>query len=1150
MAAVEVPQTLEYRGGQLNAALVLEDFQDSHDDEEDTRSSHEYLNDLEEEYQARALLAKSKRRTKYFEAKYNKVKAKLALLSSSTSAPSSSSGKNKGLIAETYDWDEEEVSFDDNKVIEVKAIMALTDEERVFVGKESANNGEWVKISIQKVHTLLEMEDNNDRKSFLDYLCIDLNYVEEQRNNLLSKHRNLVQELNTCKEQFLVLKQAKLDLLTMQHVNTEILKENQNLRNELKELTSITEAWLNNNSEVSITGSNKPKLSETEDSTLSNHDTGKHPLPPLEKLTGAEPVSAPKTIKSILKSKYTFKAETLKGITINKPSSTPSRGNKSSSVSKTNSTLAGKLKNVKMEDDPPLAIVMKELNELKLQIIKNKSSYFRNKNSQQVPSNALQNKYKTQFKMNCELCGQNNHLSENCYEVLFCKKCKRTIHKTCDHADFMSSMDINQYHTGQSISSSRSRPSRTAMPFPSCIHCGYNDHQPDDCVYYPICEICGSYDHDTHGHNRIISLRRGIKPRNPQHITKNCKTCGSNVHTTFDYNDIEWFKKREALQAKKVESFKASKTESSNALRSKTLTKSKPFTRSPNMYKEYLAEFWNSAKALENSKVSFSIPTGGIFREVGVNTFRNAIGAHYLPHSSEYVALPIIDVEDIIIKLKKKQREKVVPYTRFLSLLIMHKIKERYGDDEVTLYPNQVFNKLVVFKAPKPSSNVERVPQGTNPGAKHGHKKHLTFSKQPFVSSKEATKGGSSKAPTGSKTGHSKKMIKEDQQATGGPTSLGVTSETRANPQLSSGNDASAASTTEADPRNSAPSDFITQQQDMNEGTKNTSYDHLFAGTDLHVLTDQTKSVNEGLETVLTQPVTGKRGQLGCDFNDLDSPEDDPVIIVNDSDEDEDDEVHATKNSQKYKLELEKNKAEAKAALFKAQPSFLNVEQLKELLEIKLPGDWKEITPKLEDFEKTVTSLTSQVVELKILQWELPAEFLVVPSQVEMGEHIKKDKGKKALSSEEAVKESTKSDSDGDETHLSRSMVESSRIKKVKKFDFVTEDGKHIYLTEEQINQQKKIKEEAKAEATKHEIKVRKEELIDLLGPKVVNKYYNDKLQYDRYCDKMLNKRAVSRITNYDVLTKKGPNIPKVYREDGTSEIILNFKASDMHLGE
>ncbi|GJZ03556.1 hypothetical protein Tco_0536831, partial [Tanacetum coccineum] len=37
------------------------DFQDSPNDEEDTRNNYEYLNDLEEEYQTRALLAKSKR---------------------------------------------------------------------------------------------------------------------------------------------------------------------------------------------------------------------------------------------------------------------------------------------------------------------------------------------------------------------------------------------------------------------------------------------------------------------------------------------------------------------------------------------------------------------------------------------------------------------------------------------------------------------------------------------------------------------------------------------------------------------------------------------------------------------------------------------------------------------------------------------------------------------------------------------------------------------------------------------------------------------------------------------------------------------------------------------------------------------------------
>ncbi|GKC47329.1 hypothetical protein Tco_1065051 [Tanacetum coccineum] len=152
-------------------ALMNElDFQDSPNDEEDSRSSQEYMNDLEEEYQARLFLSQSKkwpktsvpsyqspfqpkllhsskhkpepRHTNDFEAKYNKVKAKLALISSSASAPSSSSCKNKGLIAKSYYWDEEEVSSDDNDVTEVKALMALADEERVSVSKESARNGE------------------------------------------------------------------------------------------------------------------------------------------------------------------------------------------------------------------------------------------------------------------------------------------------------------------------------------------------------------------------------------------------------------------------------------------------------------------------------------------------------------------------------------------------------------------------------------------------------------------------------------------------------------------------------------------------------------------------------------------------------------------------------------------------------------------------------------------------------------------------------------------------------------------------------------------------------------------------------------------------------------------------------------------------
>ncbi|GKF92492.1 hypothetical protein Tco_0279211 [Tanacetum coccineum] len=133
-------------------------------------------------------------------------------------------------------------------------------------------------------------------------------------------------------------------------------------------------------------------------------------------------------------------------------------------------------------------------------------------------------------------------------------------------------MKVYQHHTCQGESSLRSKSLRPAIHFPSYLHYGYNDHQPDDCVYYPTCELCGSYDHDTHGHNRIISLRRGMKPRNPQHVTKNCETCGSNVHTNIkstDHNDIEWFRKRESLQAKKANTF------TSSALRSKIPTKRK-----------------------------------------------------------------------------------------------------------------------------------------------------------------------------------------------------------------------------------------------------------------------------------------------------------------------------------------------------------------------------------------------------------------------------------------------------------------------------------------------------------------------------------------------------------------------------------------------
>nr|GEW55917.1 retrovirus-related Pol polyprotein from transposon TNT 1-94 [Tanacetum cinerariifolium] len=366
-------QTLDVSASTLNLSV---DFQDSPDNKEDTRSSHEYLNDLEEEYQARALLEKSKR---FFK--------------------------------------KEEVSSDENEMVEGKVLTTLAEENNV-VSKEGARNGEWIKISMRK-------------------------YVSSF-------------------------------------------------------------------------------------------------FPPLKKLDGAEPISGPKTITLILRSKSTFKAEALENVTINKPSSASAKGNKSSSTLKVHSAAAGKLKSVKLKDDPSLAIVMKELNNLKLQFSKNRSSHSRNDQSQHTP----QNKYKTQFKKSCELCGLNNHLTGNCYKVLFCKKCERTDHKTCVHAEYISTMNMSQHLKSLG---------RMSEDITSQDHQNASFHLAFTVVDY--------------------LSRKKDQSKNPQHAFKKCKAFGSLNHTTTDHYDIEWFKRGEALQAKKAEALKSTRAKSSNANRSKTLTK-------------------------------------------------------------------------------------------------------------------------------------------------------------------------------------------------------------------------------------------------------------------------------------------------------------------------------------------------------------------------------------------------------------------------------------------------------------------------------------------------------------------------------------------------------------------------------------------------
>ncbi|GJU61116.1 hypothetical protein Tco_1238882 [Tanacetum coccineum] len=101
----------------------------------------------------------------------------------------------KGLVAESFEWHEESMSFDDEGVTKVKAFMAI-DEDEPAVGKGDARSGQWVEITMKKVQRLLSIRSDEERKHVLDYTYVDLHYVEDQMKNLLSKFNSLNQELS------------------------------------------------------------------------------------------------------------------------------------------------------------------------------------------------------------------------------------------------------------------------------------------------------------------------------------------------------------------------------------------------------------------------------------------------------------------------------------------------------------------------------------------------------------------------------------------------------------------------------------------------------------------------------------------------------------------------------------------------------------------------------------------------------------------------------------------------------------------------------------------------------------------------------------------------------------------------------------------
>ncbi|GKB28838.1 hypothetical protein Tco_0868239 [Tanacetum coccineum] len=427
---------------------------------------------------------------------------------------------------------------------------------------------------MRKVNTLLSMDEDANWQNYLKYINIDLKFVEEQQLNLLSKYNKIVFELNKRIDELLILKQAKIDVVTFQIQNTELINLNHALQEQLKEEKKINEKWLTSSKKVSqcirmkmkiffvpaSMGYNQEMVLKTKDrverlnpdSKLPNINTGRilvpesqavnesletsntpesskdseaeflTPLPPLKILQGASPSSK---VMPLTFQPYSPKERLGLGIMKHTKPEIHDSSNESISGTVTVSESKQTIPSVPTEvKDTEQESKLNELTNLVRMLIDGKV----NSDQKTQESNSKIQKAEGD-------------------------------HRTSYHEMYIASLKRSENYKAQPYqcaSSSKQILRAKAKPFPPCTHCGFNDHIPYDCRNYPGCEIYGSYDHSTSGHNRVIQIRGGVLAKSSQSnessIRVKCNTCGSIVRSTSDNNKFDHFKRGENIQAAKA----------------------------------------------------------------------------------------------------------------------------------------------------------------------------------------------------------------------------------------------------------------------------------------------------------------------------------------------------------------------------------------------------------------------------------------------------------------------------------------------------------------------------------------------------------------------------------------------------------------------
>ncbi|GKC72564.1 hypothetical protein Tco_1118447 [Tanacetum coccineum] len=233
---------------------------------------------------------------------------------------------------------------------------------------------------------------------------------------------------------------------------------------------------------------------------------------------------------------------------------------------------------------------------------------------------------------------------------------------------------------------------------------------------------------------------------------------------------------------------------------------------------------------------------------------------------------------------------------------------------------------------------------------------------------------------------------KETLQATSGQTSFGVTDDERDDPQLITSFIA------KANLGNTDPKGSLSQQQGNDEGTINYSFYHFNTGTKLSVLVDKTQSAGDGSddddeEEIKQADLTELVKETGTKAMDLDSPKDDQhfrfqvmmrltfkliELLVNSLKPELDKMLTAHDFSASIPMELK----EFPTKVNEISGTLGDLKKYVEQLEIEVLGELKDLPNKLQDFQASISVLTTKVASLEGLKLYIPARLLPLPGQV------------------------------------------------------------------------------------------------------------------------------------------------------------------------